>query len=217
MAADRPSLPPTGRLAPEFAYRSITGSTRRPIIRARRDPRFACDLGLVANRLPDRERRIDEYFLSVAAELRERDFVLAGSGWGDKKMPSNVRYVGHLYTADHNAFNASALAVLNVSRDSMAAYGYSPATRVFEAAGAGACIITDAWEGIAMFFEPGREILVAKSGPEVAEHLARLTLSEAQRIGAAARDRALAEHTYARRVALVEQVLRGQVLTGQAP
>ena len=59
----------------------------------------------------------------------------------------------------------SALAVLNVSRDSMAAYGYSPATRVFEAAGAGACIITDAWEGIAMFFEPGREILVAESGP----------------------------------------------------
>ena len=66
------------RLAPEFACRSITGSTRRPIIRRTRDPRFACDLGLVANRLPDRERRIDEYFLSVAAELRERDFVLAG-------------------------------------------------------------------------------------------------------------------------------------------
>jgi len=195
-------------------YNGLDPATHYP---GTRDPRFACDLGLVANRLPDRERRIDEYFLSVAAELRERDFVLAGSGWGDKKMPSNVRYVGHLYTADHNAFNASALAVLNVSRDSMAAYGYSPATRVFEAAGAGACIITDAWEGIAMFFEPGREMLVAKSGPEVAEHLARLTLSKAQRIGAAARDRALAEHTYAQRVALVEQVLRGQVLTGQAP
>ena len=91
--------------------------------------------------------------------------MLAGAGWGDKPMPPNVRYVGHLYTADHNAFNASALAVLNVSRDSMAAYGYSPATRVFEAAGAGACIITDAWEGIAMFFEPGREILVAEKRP----------------------------------------------------
>ncbi len=101
--------------------------------------------------------------------------MLAGAGWGDKMMPPNIRYVGHLYTADHNAFNASALAVLNVSRDSMAAYGYSPATRVFEAAGAGACIITDAWDGIAMFFEPGREILVAENGPGVAEHLARLT------------------------------------------
>ncbi len=100
--------------------------------------------------------------------------------------------------------------MLNVSRDSMASYGYSPATRVFEAAGAGACIITDAWEGIAMFFEPGREILVAENGPEVAEHLARLTPDEAKRIGAAARSRALAEHTYARRVRLVEDVLAGR-------
>jgi spore maturation protein CgeB len=121
-----------------------------------------------------------------------------------------VRYVGHLYTADHNAFNASALAVLNVSRDSMAAYGYSPATRIFEAAGAGACIITDAWEGIGRFFEPGREILVAASGPDVAEHLARLTPEAARRIGEAARRRALTEHTYARRVALVEDVLAGR-------
>jgi len=100
--------------------------------------------------------------------------------------------------------------VLNVSRDSMAAYGYSPATRVFEAAGAGACIITDAWEGIPLFFEPGREILVAETGPAVAEHLARLTPLDAQRIGAAARARALAEHTYAQRVRPVEEVLAGR-------
>jgi spore maturation protein CgeB len=125
-------------------------------------------------------------------------------------MPPNVHYAGHLFTADHNAFNASALAILNVSRDSMAAYGYSPATRVFEAAGAGACIITDSWEGIGEFFEPGREILVAASGPEVAEHLARLTPEQARRIGEAARARALAEHPYVRRVRLVEDVLAGR-------
>jgi spore maturation protein CgeB len=189
-------------------YNGLDPATHHP---AAPDPRFACDLGLVANRLPDRERRIDGFFLSVAAELRGRDFVLAGAGWGDKAMPPNIRYVGHLYTADHNAFNASALAVLNVSRDSMASYGYSPATRVFEAAGAGACIITDSWEGIGQFFEPGKEILVAASGPEVAEHLAFLTREAARRIGEAARTRALAEHTYARRVALVEDVLAGRV------
>ena len=70
-------------------------------------------------------------------------------------MPANVNYIGHVYTADHNALNCSALAVLNVARDSMAAIGFSPATRVFEAAGAAACIITDAWEGIELFLEPG--------------------------------------------------------------
>ena len=188
-------------------YNGLDPATHHP---AAPDPRFRCDLGLVANRLSDRERRIDEYFLAVAAELPDRTFVLAGAGWDDKKMPANVRYVGHLYTADHNAFNASALAVLNVSRDSMAAFGYSPATRVFEAAGAGACVITDSWDGIAMFFEPGREILVADSGPAVADHLARLDPAEARRIGERARLRALAEHTYELRVALLEQVLAGR-------
>jgi spore maturation protein CgeB len=178
--------------------------------RAGPEPRFACDLGLVANRLPDREKRIDEFFFGPASELRERRFLLGGNGWGDKPMPDNVGYLGHVYTRDHNAFNASALAVLNVSRDSMAACGYSPATRVFEAAGAGACIITDAWEGIPMFFEPGREILVAETGPAVAEQLARLTPAEARRIGEAAKARALADHTYTQRVALLEQVLTGR-------
>jgi spore maturation protein CgeB len=174
------------------------------------DPRFACDLGLIANRLPDRERRIDEFFLTVAAELAQQKFVLGGNGWSDKPMPLNVSYVGHVYTRDHNAFNASARAVLNVSRDSMAAYGYSPATRVFEAAGAGSCIITDAWEGISEFFEPGREILVAPNGPVVADILASLRPQEARRIGEAARARALAEHSYERRVDVLELALEGR-------
>ncbi len=88
-------------------------------------------------------------------------------------------------TADHNAFNCSALAVLNVARDSMAAVGFSPATRVFEAAGAGACLITDAWEGIEQFLEPGTEILVARDGADVAAHLRALTPDRAAEIGAA--------------------------------
>lgn len=189
-------------------YNGLDPTSHYPV---RSEPRFACDLGLIANRLPDRERRIEEYFFAVAADLPRQRFLLGGNGWSDKPMPANVAYVGHVYTRDHNAFNASARAVLNVSRDSMAAYGYSPATRVFEAAGAGACIITDAWEGISQFFEPGREILVAANGPAVTEYLGRLTPSKARRIGEAARVRALAEHTYDRRVDLLEIALEGKV------
>lgn len=187
-------------------YNGLDPSTHYPTAA---EPRFACDLGLVANRLPDRERRIDEFFLEVASDLPKHRFLLGGNGWSDKRLPANVEWLGHLYTRDHNAFNASALAVLNVSRNSMARYGFSPATRVFEAAGAGACVITDAWDGIAQFFEPGREILVAENGPAVAEWLARLTVAEAHQIGAAAKARALADHTYARRVALLRRVLDG--------
>jgi spore maturation protein CgeB len=187
-------------------YNGLDPATHYPVAP---EPRFACDLGLIANRLPDREHRIAEFFVDVAARLADRRFLLGGAGWGDKKLPANVAYLGHVYTRDHNAFNASALAVLNVSRDSMAACGFSPATRVFEAAGAAACIITDAWEGIAQFFEPEREILVAEDGAAVAEQIVQLTPEKARRIGAAARARALADHTYAQRVALLQQVLEG--------
>jgi spore maturation protein CgeB len=189
-------------------YNALDPATHHPVAP---EPRFAGDLGFLGNRLPDREARVEEFFLRPATLLPRSRFLLGGSGWGDKPLPPNVRDFGHVYTRDHNAFNCTPRAVLNVARDSMARFGFSPATRVFEAAGAGACVITDAWEGIAMFFEPGREILVAKNGPEVAEHLARLTPYDARRIGAAARARALAEHTYARRVRLVEDVLSGRI------
>jgi spore maturation protein CgeB len=188
-------------------YNGLDPATHYPVPP---EPQFACDLALIANRLPDRERRIDEFFLAVAADLPQQRFVLGGNGWSDKPLPPNIAYVGHVYTRDHNAINASARAVLNVSRDSMAAYGYSPATRVFEAAGAGSCVITDAWQGISEFFEPGREILVAGDGPTVVEILARLTPGHARRIGEAARARALAEHSYQRRVDLLEMTLEGR-------
>jgi spore maturation protein CgeB len=171
------------------------------------DSRFAGDLGFLGNRLPDREQRVEEFFLRPAATLPRLSFVLGGSGWHDKPVPPNVRTVGHVYTADHNAFNRSTRAVLNVNRDSMARVGHSPATRVFEAAGAAACVITDAFVGVERFFTPDEEILVARDGREVAQILAALTPGRAAAIGQAARKRALAEHTYHQRANLVEAVL----------
>lgn len=171
------------------------------------DPRFACDLAFLANRLPDREARVEEFFLKPAALLPERRFLIGGNGWADKPMPGNVRAIGHVGTAEHNAFNATPLAVLNVARDSMAEVGFSPATRVFEAAGAAACLITDAWEGIPMFLEPDREILVARDGQDVADHLAALTPERARAIGAAALERVRREHTYELRAVIVDRVL----------
>jgi spore maturation protein CgeB len=100
--------------------------------------------------------------------------------------------------------------VLNISRESMARNGFSPATRVFEAAGAAGCLITDAWEGIELFLEPGQEVLVASNAEEVAAHVERLDQPTARRIGAAARRRVLAEHTYAHRATQFECLLQGR-------
>ena len=168
---------------------------------------FASDLSLLANRLPDREARVEQFFILSAAMLPNRRFLLGGAGWHDKPLPSNVRAIGHVPTAAHNSFNASARAVLNVARDSMAHVGFSPATRIFEAAGAGACLITDAWEGIELFLEPGSEILVARDGTDVAEHLAALTAERARAIGARALQRVLREHTYEQRGAALHRIL----------
>lgn len=171
------------------------------------EPRFEAALGFLANRLPDREARVDEFFFRAAAELPARSFLLGGNGWADKEMPENVSYLGHVGTEDHNAFNSSPLAVLNVNRESMARFGYSPATRVFEAAGAAACMISDPFAGVEEFFEPGAEILIAASGEGVAAEMEALAPDRARRIGEAARKRALAQHTYRSRIETVENAL----------
>jgi spore maturation protein CgeB len=185
-------------------YNGLDPATHHPVPPA---PDFAADLLFLGNRLPDREARVEHFFLSPAEALPDRRFLLAGSGWADKAVSANVRRLGHVGTAQHNALNCSALAVLNIARDSMASVGFSPATRVFEAAGAGACLLTDYWEGIELFLRPDEEVLVARDGADVVRHLAELTAERARDIGKRALARVLAEHTYERRARLVETFL----------
>jgi spore maturation protein CgeB len=197
------------------AYRRLGAKQCRPIYNAAdpqshhpapADPRFAGALGFMGNRLPDREARVDELFFA-AARLSGEQFVLAGNGWEDKPLPANVKRIGHLYTRDHNAFNCSTRAVLNISRSSMASIGFSPATRVFEAAAAGACLITDAWPGLESFFEVGREVLVVHSAAELTELVSSLDGERARQMGKRARERVLAEHSYEQRAVELERLL----------
>jgi spore maturation protein CgeB len=194
-------------------YNALDPETHYPVAP---DPRFAGALGFLGNRLPDREKRVEEFFLEPAAKLPEFDFLLGGAGWSDKPRSANVKYLDHVYTRKHNAFNCSPMAVLNISRESMARYGFSPATRVFEAAGAGACLITDAWKGVELFLEPGEEVLVGHDGEEVVDHLLGLTPAKARAVGEAAYRRVLAKHTYAHRAATVEAILEGKAAQGVA-
>ena len=189
----------------EPVYNALDPSTHHPV---EPDPRFACDLAFLGNRLPDREARVEEFFIRPAERLADRRFLIGGNGWPDRAMPANVAVRGHVYTHEHNAFNCTPRAVLNVARDSMAAVGFSPATRVFEAAGAAACLITDAWEGIEQFLTPDAEVLVARDGQDVVSHIEALTEERARAIGEAARERILAEHTYDRRGVQVDAILR---------
>jgi spore maturation protein CgeB len=89
----------------------------------------------------------------------------------------------------------------------MADAGFSPPTRIFEAAGAGACVVTDSWAGIESFFTPGREILLAASAEEVVQHLRKCSQPEAVAIGENMRQRALREHTYRLRADRFESIV----------
>ena len=185
-------------------YNALDPSTHFPVPPA---PRFAGALGFLGNRLPGGEQRIEKFFLRPATLVPHARFLLGGAGWDDKPLPANVDYLRHVHPRDHNAFNTSPLAVLDLSHDSTAPSGYAPATRLFEAAGAGACLITDAWLGIEEFLEPEREVLVARDGEDVAIEVASLDADEAHRVGQRARARITAHHTYAHRALDVEAAL----------
>jgi spore maturation protein CgeB len=186
-------------------YNALDPTTHFPVPH---DPRFACDLAFLGNRLPDREERVERFFFEPARRLPALSFILGGSGWDGYPLPPNVTALGHVSTRDHNAFNATPKAVLNVSRESMAATGFSPATRVFEAAGAGACLISDAWEGLSLFLTPDVDVMVAADTDDVVRILSGLEPDDARRIGRSARAKVLRAHTYDQRAALADKVLR---------
>lgn len=171
------------------------------------DPERVCDLLFMGNRMPDREARVWDLFIGAAHLAPDLSFVLGGNGWGDCGLPENVRWVGHVPTGEHRAWNCSARMVLNINRADMAATGYSPPTRVFEAAGCGSCIITDYWDGIPTFFEPDAEILVANRAEDIVHHMRSTTHERAHAIGMAARRRVLRDHTYSARAAELDAAL----------
>jgi spore maturation protein CgeB len=171
------------------------------------DPEFQCDLAFVGHRLPDREQRVEEFFLCAARKAPEMKFLLGGEGWAGKPLPGNVRWIGHVASQDHNRVNCSARMVLNINRESMAATGFSPPTRIFECAGAGACVMSDRWEGLEEFFVPDEEILVAASAENVVQHLRRWSQAEGAVIGNNMQRRALRDHTYRLRADRFESIV----------
>ncbi len=199
-------------------YNGLEPDTHFPILP---DANLSCDLVFIGNRLPDREKRVEDFFLRAAELAPEMRFILGGEGWSGKRMPANVRWIGHVGTDLHNKVNSSARMVLNINRESMAEVGFSPPTRVFEAAGAAACLVTDHWQGVETFFNPGSEILVARGPEDIVRYLRTLSPQECARIGSAMRVRALREHTYALRSAMVDAILsnskRGETLRMTTP
>jgi spore maturation protein CgeB len=138
---------------------------------------------------------------------------LAGAQYPPMDLPPNVTHEIHVYPRDHSALYCSSRATLNLTRQSMRKYGWSPSTRLFEAAASGACIISDDWLGLDSLFEAGSEVLLAETCQDVLRHLDSLTPERRAEIGAAARARVLREHTYTQRAEQVEAAIEWALRT----
>jgi len=184
------------RVAP--LYGSVDPAVHQPAMPPS-GPR-AC-LSYLGTYAADRQAALEALLLEPARRMPERRFLIGGSLYPqDFPWQPNIYYLRHVPPADHAGFYASAAMTLNVTRGAMAAMGYCPSGRLFEAAACGTPILSDTWEGLDQFYTPGKEILVAGSTEEA---LSALSLSDRElwSIARAARERTLAEHTAARRAA----------------
>ena len=194
------------RVAP--LYGSVDPAIHRPVAAPAGRRR---DLSYLGTYAADRQAALTALLIEPAGLRPKSRFVIAGAQYPvDFPWRANIDFMRHLPPAEHAAFYAAARLTLNVTRGPMAAMGWCPSGRLFEAAACGAPILSDGWAGLEAFFLPGEEILVAADAEGA---LAALDQSDAAlaRLARLARERVLAEHTAAIRarqlVAAVESAM----------
>ncbi len=180
-----------------------------PEVHRRVEPQehYRADLSYLGTFAEDRQAALEALFIEPARRLPAQRFVMGGAMY-PREFPwtDNVYFVRHLPPEEHPAFYSSSRLTLNVTRRAMAAMGYCPPARIFEAAACGTPVLTDRWDGIEYFFTPGSEILVADRTEDAIAAIG-LTSEHLAKLGARARERAFDQHTAAHRVSELENIL----------
>lgn len=192
-----------GATAPHALYCSADLNAYKPD--ARREQRW--HLGYLGTYSADRQPTIEKFVIEIAERQPDKNFVVAGAQYpASIRWPRNVERIEHVPPSQHGEFYASLGWALNVTRADMRAAGYSPSVRLFEAAACGTPIISDEWAGLGSFFQPDREIIVARNAEDVAAAL-NLPDTVRIRIGQCARRRIVIEHTSDHRAEELESYL----------
>ncbi len=185
-------------------YGSVDPEVHRPVPAMES---YRADLSYLGTYAEDRQEALNQLFLEPARRLPHQRFVIGGAQYpAEFPWAENIYFVRHLPPSEHPAFYCSSRLTLNVTRRAMAEMGYCPSGRLFEAAACGTPILSDWWEGLDTFFEPGAEILVARTTAGVIGAL-ELPRADLEAIARAARERTLAEHTAEQRAAALEAAL----------
>ncbi len=168
---------------------------------------YRADLSYLGTYAADRQAALEALFIEPARRLPARAFLIGGAQYpADFHWTANIRFVRHMPPPEHPAFFSSSRLTLSVTRRAMAENGHCPSGRLFEAAACGTPVVSDWWAGLDDFFEPGREIIVARTTDDVVQAL-ELSDEQVMRMAGAARERVLAEHTSAHRARELESLL----------
>lgn len=190
------------RVAP--LYGSVDPEVHRP---AQPSSEFTADVSYLGTYAADRQETLEQLFIEAARLRPDRRFVIGGAQYPENfPWTPNIFFVRHLPPAQHAAFYCSSQLTLNVTRRAMASMGYCPSGRLFEAAACGAAVLTDVWDGLDSFYEPGKEMIFCRNTADVLSAI-NLSLEQLRRIGLAAREKTLAQHTALHRVIELETVL----------
>jgi spore maturation protein CgeB len=185
-------------------YGHVDPGKHRPV---RIDSPSRSHLSYLGTYAPDRQAALERLFITPAQLLPQKRFVIGGSSYpADFPWHPNISFVHHVPPPEHSRFYSGSLLTLNVTRADMAAMGFCPSGRLFEAAACGIPVLSDSWPGLEQFFTPGEEILCAASTREALDAI-EAPAAQLQRIGQRARERALAEHTSATRARELIQLL----------
>ncbi len=172
------------------------------------------ELGYVSSDAPEERLMVDHYLLEVARRMPKRRFVVAGSICDDNRQwPSNVRRIAPVMNTHQRGFYAQQRYALNLTPPT--AKAVAPHSRLFQAAACGTPIITDHWEGLDQFFEPGAEVLVAQSPDDVVQHLCEVPDPVRKALSARARRRLLRAHTPSHRARALERYVEEVARTEQ--
>jgi spore maturation protein CgeB len=189
-------------------YGSVDPEAHRPVAPVER---FRADFSYLGTYAADRQQALEDLFIEPARRRPDLRFVLGGPQYPSEfPWTENLFFIPHVPPVEHAAFYCSSRLTLSVTRGPMAAMGYCPSGRLFEAAACGVPIVSDEWEGLDYFFEPAREIVVARTTGHVMDALA-MTDEQLGRIARAGRERALAAHTAERRAIELENILEAAV------
>ncbi|HEX8525200.1 MAG TPA: glycosyltransferase [Tepidisphaeraceae bacterium] len=172
------------------------------------------DLGYLGTYSVDRQPPLERLMLHGARRANELKFVVAGPQYpAEIHWPPNVQRIDHLPPSEHRKFYNEQRFTLNITRADMIKAGYSPSVRLFEAAACGVPIISDWWDGLDTLFQPDREILISRGADDTLRYLRDVSEEDRQKLGMAARDRVLSQHTAAHRAGELEHYARTALST----